>query len=65
MGFNGKFLFKVKENQKEILNEFSFIDSNIEIFRNDNGKFFNDKLFFKHNNKIFLLDGVVLNKHEI
>ena len=65
MGFNGKFLFKAKENQKESLSKFSFIDSNIEIFKNDNGKFSNDKLFFKYKSKIFLLDGVVLNNHEL
>lgn len=65
MGFKGRFLFDEKEKQVEILNEFSFIDSNIEIFRNDKEKFFNDTLFFKYNNKIFLLDGVILNNHEL
>lgn len=65
MSFKGKFFLKNRENQEEILNEFSFIDSNIEVFRNDNEKFFNDKLFFKYNNKIFLLDGVILNNHEL
>lgn len=65
MGFNGKFLFKDIEKQEKILNQFSFIDQNIKIFRSNNEKFCNDKLFFKYNNKIFLLDGVILNNHEL
>lgn len=64
MGFNGKFLFNNLENNIKSNKEI-FIDSNFELKIGKKNKFINDRLFFEYNNKIFLLDGVILNNHEL
>lgn len=63
-GFNGVFSFN-KNDKNKIFEEKKYKDSYISIDKTDNGKFYNDKLFFEDNKKIFLLDGVILNNHEL
>ena len=64
MGFRGKFFFKDKEIVKK-MNKIFYSDNNLEIKREVSNKFYNDTLFFEFNKKIFLLDGVILNNHEL
>lgn len=65
-GFYGELYF----NKEDIENTFYFEKKNYQdesMFVNiiDNGKFSKDRLFFKYEDKIFLLSGVILNNHEL
>lgn len=64
MGFKGKFFFESKKIEN-VFNENLYSDKNIEIEKDGNFKFHKDILFFEHDKKIFLLDGVILNNHEL
>ncbi|MCB8566256.1 asparagine synthetase B family protein [Fusobacterium ulcerans] len=65
-GFYGEFYFN-KEEIKNIfyLEEKKYKDKSISVNMIDNGKFLKDKLFFKDEDEIFLLNGVILNNHEL
>ena len=64
MGFNGRLSF-IKKIQKTIITNNYFLDSYLEVQLDNNNKFYNDRIFIQENDNIILLDGVILNNHEL
>lgn len=65
MGFSGELLFKEKIEKIKEFNKEKYIDEYFCLERDLNIKFYKDSLFFIHGNKLFLLEGVILNNHEL
>ena len=66
MGFKGKYLFSNKEDTINMkFSDLRYEDKNLVIEKKGKGKFFNDELFFINENKLFILDGTILNNSEL
>ena len=66
MGFKGKYLFNNKEDTINMkFSDLRYEDKNLVIEKKGKGKFFNDELFFINENKLFILDGTILNNSEL